>query len=312
MNNIILNHSGFAQRFACRGKRSIRGRRIPPGVFGSRPMTTSQVAEKQSPQESRHNGRRSLCHGDAHRPRDRPAGHAQADRRRSPRTWASRPSCSSRYGELVAKIELDAIEELAGPAEGAGTSSSRRSRRRRSARARPPRRSAWARRSATSASRRRSPSASRRWARRSASRAAPPAAATARSVPMELLNLHLTGDFHAVTAAHNLLVRDGRQPPAPGQRARPRPAQHHLAARARRQRPGAAQHRDRPRRGRRTASPRQTGFDITAASEVMAVLALATSLAGPARRGSAASSSATRKPASRSPPSSSRRPARWR
>ena len=24
-------------------------------------------------------------------------------------------------------------------------------------------------------------------------------------IPMELLNLHLTGDFHAVTAAHNLL-----------------------------------------------------------------------------------------------------------
>ena len=25
-------------------------------------------------------------------------------------------------------------------------------------------------------------------------------------VPMETLNLHLTGDFHAVTAAHNLLA----------------------------------------------------------------------------------------------------------
>jgi formate--tetrahydrofolate ligase len=25
-------------------------------------------------------------------------------------------------------------------------------------------------------------------------------------IPMELLNLHLTGDFHAVTAAHNLLA----------------------------------------------------------------------------------------------------------
>ena len=31
---------------------------------------------------------------------------------------------------------------------------------------------------------------------------------------MELLNLHLTGDFHAVTAAHNLLAADARQPPA--------------------------------------------------------------------------------------------------
>ena len=25
-------------------------------------------------------------------------------------------------------------------------------------------------------------------------------------IPMEILNLHLTGDFHAVTAAHNLLA----------------------------------------------------------------------------------------------------------
>jgi formate--tetrahydrofolate ligase len=96
-------------------------------------------------------------------------------------------------------------------------------------------------------------------------------------VPMEILNLHLTGDFHAVTAAHNLLsalvdnhlyhgnasgldvnsitwrrvldVNDralrniviGLGPPADG-------------------------------------ITRQTGFDITAASEVMAILALAKSL----------------------------------
>ena len=105
-------------------------------------------------------------------------------------------------------------------------------------------------------------------------------------IPMELLNLHLTGDFHAVTAAHNLLAADGRQPPPPGQRTRPRPPQHHLAPGARRQRPGAAQHRHRPRLARRTASPARRGFDITAASEVMAILALATSLAdlrGPPR-----------------------------
>jgi formate--tetrahydrofolate ligase len=96
-------------------------------------------------------------------------------------------------------------------------------------------------------------------------------------VPMEILNLHLTGDFHAVTAAHNLLsalvdnhlyhgnasgldvnsitwrrvldVNDralrnivvGLGPPADG-------------------------------------ITRQSGFDITAASEVMAILALAKSL----------------------------------
>ena len=47
-------------------------------------------------------------------------------------------------------------------------------------------------------------------------------------------------------------VGDARQPPPSGQRARPRSLQHHLAASARRQRPGAAQHRHRVgRQGRR-------------------------------------------------------------
>ena len=54
-------------------------------------------------------------------------------------------------------------------------------------------------------------------------------------VPMETLNLHLTGDMHAVTAAHNLLAamvdnqlhqRDGIDLD---------PAQHHLEPGARRQ-----------------------------------------------------------------------------
>ena len=43
-------------------------------------------------------------------------------------------------------------------------------------------------------------------------------------------------------------VRGARQPPPPGQRGRHRPARHHVAARARRQRPRAAQHRRGPRR----------------------------------------------------------------
>ena len=47
--------------------------------------------------------------------------------------------------------------------------------------------------------------ASRRWARSSASRAAARAAAT-RRWPMEDINLHFNGDFHAVTAAHSLLA----------------------------------------------------------------------------------------------------------
>ena len=67
-------------------------------------------------------------------------------------------------------------------------------------------------------------------------------------IPMELLNLHLTGDFHADHRGQQPARRDARQPPPPGQRARHRPPQHHLAAGARRQRPGAAQHRHRARR----------------------------------------------------------------
>ncbi|MEZ5340400.1 MAG: formate--tetrahydrofolate ligase [Acidimicrobiales bacterium] len=98
----------------------------------------------------------------------------------------------------------------------------------------------------------------------------------AQVVPMELLNLHLTGDFHAVTAAHNLLsaMVDNHL--------------HHgnelgldlnnITWRR------VMDVNDRSLRniivGLGTALDgvtRQTGFDITAASEVMAILALTTS-----------------------------------
>jgi formate--tetrahydrofolate ligase len=96
-------------------------------------------------------------------------------------------------------------------------------------------------------------------------------------VPMDVLNLHLTGDFHAVTAAHNLLsaVLDN----------------HLFQGNATGIDPHAITWRrvldvnDRALRnvivglGSRTDGiPRQTGFDITAASEVMAIFALARSL----------------------------------
>ena len=96
-------------------------------------------------------------------------------------------------------------------------------------------------------------------------------------VPMELLNLHLTGDMHAVTAAHNLLAaiienhiyrRDGVDI-----------EQHSVTWRR------VLDVNDRALRNiiaglgaRADGIPRQTGFDITAASEVMAVLALSRSL----------------------------------
>jgi len=96
-------------------------------------------------------------------------------------------------------------------------------------------------------------------------------------VPMELLNLHLTGDFHAVTAAHNLLSAI---------------IENHLFQ-------GNAlglsldditwrrvlDVNDRSLRNiviglgaREDGVTRQSGFDITAASELMALFALATSI----------------------------------
>jgi formate--tetrahydrofolate ligase len=102
-------------------------------------------------------------------------------------------------------------------------------------------------------------------------------------VPMESLNLHLTGDMHAVTAAHNMLAAM---------------VDNHLH---KGNALGLDEHRitwrrvvdvnDRDLRnivtglgGRGDGTPRQSGFDITAASEVMAVLALSTSLQDMRRR----------------------------
>jgi formate--tetrahydrofolate ligase len=96
-------------------------------------------------------------------------------------------------------------------------------------------------------------------------------------IPMELLNLHLTGDFHAVTAAHNLLaaILDNHlhQGNALGLDL------HNITWRR------VLDVNDRALRNiviglgsKEDGVTRQSGFDITAASEVMAVLALATSL----------------------------------
>ncbi len=96
-------------------------------------------------------------------------------------------------------------------------------------------------------------------------------------VPMERINLHLTGDFHAVTSAHNLLA------------AMVDNDLHHGA-------PSGLDPRnviwrrvldvnDRSLRNvvvglgaRMDGVPRESGFDITAASEVMVILTLSTSL----------------------------------
>ena len=99
----------------------------------------------------------------------------------------------------------------------------------------------------------------------------------AQVVPMEILNLHLTGDFHAVTEAHNMLAALLDNHLFQGNAAGLDP--HKITWRRvldvndrvlRNVIVGLGTHVD--------GIPRQTGFDITAASEVMAILALARSV----------------------------------
>ncbi|MGH9028902.1 MAG: formate--tetrahydrofolate ligase, partial [Acidimicrobiales bacterium] len=96
-------------------------------------------------------------------------------------------------------------------------------------------------------------------------------------VPMETLNLHLTGDFHAVTAANNLLaaIIDNHLHQGNALALSPDDItwRRVLDVNDRSLRNiviGLGPHED--------GVTRQTGFDITAASEVMAIFALATSL----------------------------------
>ena len=100
-------------------------------------------------------------------------------------------------------------------------------------------------------------------------------------LPMEKINLHFTGDFHAITAAHNLLAAlidnalHYRLPTATGL---PLDARHITWRRV-------LDMNDRALRqlaigmGQSNGPLRDTGFDITVASEVMAILCLATDLA---------------------------------
>lgn len=102
-------------------------------------------------------------------------------------------------------------------------------------------------------------------------------------VPMDEFNLHLTGDFHAVTAAQNLCAAMIDASLLHGNKLHLDP----LNISWRR----ALDINDRALRdiviglgGSANGYPRQTGFDITAACETMAILALATSLADLRRR----------------------------
>lgn len=99
----------------------------------------------------------------------------------------------------------------------------------------------------------------------------------AQVLPMEDLNLHLTGDIHAVSAAHNLLAAAVDSQLFHGNALGIDPYSIGLRR--------VLDVNDRALRsivlglgGREDGVPRQAGFEITAASEVMAILALATSL----------------------------------
>ena len=105
----------------------------------------------------------------------------------------------------------------------------------------------------------------------------------AQVVPMEDINLHFTGDFHAIGAAHNLLsalvdnhIYWGNEKQLDSRRVSWR---------------RVVDMNDRALRdiacslgGVANGFPRQTGFDITVASEVMAIFCLATSLKDLERR----------------------------
>ena len=80
----------------------------------------------------------------------------------------------------------------------------------------------------------------------------------AQVAPMDEINLHFTGDFHAITARAQSARRDARQSRPLGQRARHRCAPRRLAARARHERSRAARDRRRPRRRRQRLCPRRT------------------------------------------------------
>jgi formate--tetrahydrofolate ligase len=99
----------------------------------------------------------------------------------------------------------------------------------------------------------------------------------AQVVPMEDFNLHLTGDVHAISLAHNLLAAMVDNSITHGNKLRIDPLSITW--------PRVVDVSDRALRkiviglgGRENGQPRESGFDIAVASEVMAILGLATSL----------------------------------
>ena len=242
------------------------------------------------------------------RHRDRPGRQEAADHGHRAREARHRAGESRALRPLQGQ-GVDGLHQVAaGQAERQADPGHRRSRRRRRARARPRRRSASPTRSTISARRRCCACASPRSARRFGMKGGAAGGGYAQVVPMEDINLHFTGDFHAISSAHNLLsalidnhIYWGNALGIDGRRVawrrvhrheRPRAARDRLVARRRRQRlpaRGRLRHHGRLR-GDGDLLPRQ-----------------ATSRTS--RSGSATSSSPTRATASRCARATSRRTA---
>jgi len=96
----------------------------------------------------------------------------------------------------------------------------------------------------------------------------------AQVIPMEEINLHFTGDFHAVAAAHNLLsaALDNHLHQGNALNIEPRTV---IWKRVMDMNDRALRNIIVGLGGRTMGVPRETGFDITAASEIMAILCLA-------------------------------------
>ncbi|RMH42319.1 MAG: formate--tetrahydrofolate ligase [Deltaproteobacteria bacterium] len=96
----------------------------------------------------------------------------------------------------------------------------------------------------------------------------------AQVVPSDRINLHFTGDFHAITSAHNLIaavldnhIHFDREPDIDPRRV--------LWPRVLDMNDRALRHIVLGLGGKANSIPREGGFDITAASELMAILCLA-------------------------------------
>jgi len=105
----------------------------------------------------------------------------------------------------------------------------------------------------------------------------------AQVIPMEDINLHFTGDFHAITSAHNLLsamidnhIYWGNECDIDMRRV--------VWRRVLDMNDRALRHNIVSMGGVANGFPRESGFDITVASEIMAILCLATDMADLKRR----------------------------